>query len=125
MKHFTIKDRILFRSNHFTIIKDLYPVTPGHLLIISNNDKRIHFFDLSRKEVAELPDVIHIAKALIEGKNNPDGYNIGMNCGEAAGQTVMHFHCHVIPRYVGDTEHPKGGVRGVIESKRSYSEKSN
>ena len=127
MKHltFTIKDRILFRSNHFTIIKDLYPVTPGHLLIISNNDKRIHFFDLSRKEVAELPDVIHIAKALIEGKNNPDGYNIGMNCGEAAGQTVMHFHCHVIPRYVGDTEHPRGGVRGVIESKRSYSEKSN
>jgi len=119
------KDRILYTSKHFRIIADKFPVTPGHLLIISRNDKRITFFDLKRKEVAELPDVIHVAKGMILGSHTPDGWNIGMNCGETAGQTVMHFHCHVIPRYVGDTEQPRGGVRGVIERKRSYSEKSN
>ena len=57
---------------------------------------------------------------IIELSTSPDGYNIGMNCGEVAGQTVMHFHCHVIPRYKGDMEDPRGGVRGVIPDKMSY-----
>ena len=60
------------------------------------------------------------AKELIEQHYSPDGYNIGMNCGAAAGQTVMHFHCHVIPRYTGDTDNPRGGVRGVIPDKMDY-----
>jgi diadenosine tetraphosphate (Ap4A) HIT family hydrolase len=60
------------------------------------------------------------AKEIIEQSHSPDGYNIGMNCGETAGQTVMHFHCHVIPRYKGDMEDPRGGVRGVIPGKQSY-----
>jgi len=56
----------------------------------------------------------------VDKKFNPDGYNIGINCGEAAGQTVMHLHIHLIPRYKGDIENPRGGVRGVIPEKRIY-----
>ena len=64
--------------------------------------------------------MIEHAKALTEKKYQPDGYNIGMNCGKAAGQTVMHFHCHLIPRYDGDMEDPRGGVRGVIPGRMGY-----
>ncbi len=67
-----------------------------------------------------LSKLIHKAKELIEKEYNPDGYNIGMNCGEAAGQSVMHFHCHIIPRYKGDMENPKGGIRHCIEGKGNY-----
>ena len=59
-------------------------------------------------------------KHLIENKFNPHGYNIGMNCGEAAGQTVFHFHCHIIPRYHGDMENPRGGVRHCVVGKGYY-----
>jgi diadenosine tetraphosphate (Ap4A) HIT family hydrolase len=57
---------------------------------------------------------------LIELEYSPDGYNIGMNCGAVAGQTVMHFHYHLIPRYNGDMKEPQGGVRGVIPKKQKY-----
>ncbi len=68
------------------------------------------------------PNTITIMKAkeLIEKEFQPDGYNIGMNCGKAAGQTVFHFHCHVIPRYKGDMEDPTGGVRHSVEGKGYY-----
>jgi diadenosine tetraphosphate (Ap4A) HIT family hydrolase len=59
-------------------------------------------------------------KEKIDAENHPQGYNIGANCGEIAGQTVMHLHVHLIPRYHGDMEDPKGGVRGVIPSKQKY-----
>ena len=61
-----------------------------------------------------------IEKLLLDEKYSPDGYNIGINCGEAAGQTIFHVHVHLIPRYAGDVEHPRGGVRGVIPAKRNY-----
>jgi diadenosine tetraphosphate (Ap4A) HIT family hydrolase len=64
--------------------------------------------------------LIDKAKDLIDYEFTPDGYNIGMNCGFAAGQTVMHFHCHVIPRYFGDMENPRGGVRHCIQGKGYY-----
>lgn len=64
--------------------------------------------------------MIERVKSLIEEDYTPDGYNLGMNCGEAAGQTVMHFHCHVIPCYVGDIENPRGGVRYCIPDKGLY-----
>ena len=78
------------------------------------------WFGLSPVEQAALPEAIARAKFWIEQHHQPDGYNIGMNCGEAAGQSVMHFHCHVIPRYSGDTPDPRGGVRGVIPEKQKY-----
>ena len=121
MKNFldVSEERVIYRSEHFFVIKDGYPVSPGHSLIVSNQVKKT-YFDLSNEESLGLPIVIRAVKELIEKDHNPDGYNIGMNCGEIAGQSVMHFHCHVIPRYRGDMENPRGGVRHVIPEKGNY-----
>jgi diadenosine tetraphosphate (Ap4A) HIT family hydrolase len=113
------KDRILFRGDNFFIIQDLYPVSPGHLLVVSNSFKK-DYFELSQLEIEELNSMIHKCKVIIEKVYKPDGYNIGMNCGEAAGQTVFQFHCHIIPRYVGDMKDPKGGVRHCIPGRGYY-----
>ncbi|WP_340104901.1 HIT family protein [Rhodohalobacter sp. 8-1] len=113
------KDQILFEADHFYIIEDKYPVSPGHLLIVSRIEKE-DYFSLDKVERAELSEVIIKAKELIESNHNPDGYNIGMNCGEVAGQTVMHFHCHVIPRYEGDMDDPRGGVRHSVAGMGYY-----
>lgn len=113
------KERIIFQNKHFFIIKDTFPVSPGHLLIVSN-ELRADYFDLTVTEKKELASMIEKAKLLIEENFNPDGYNIGMNCGEVAGQSVMQFHCHVMPRYKGDMENPKGGVRHCVEGKGNY-----
>ena len=112
-------DRIAYKSKHFFLIYDGYPVSKGHILIISNSEKK-DYFSLSNEEKSELTRMIDIAKNLIEQQHQPDGYNIGMNCGVAAGQTVMHFHCHVIPRYQGDMENPRGGIRHCVEGKGYY-----
>jgi diadenosine tetraphosphate (Ap4A) HIT family hydrolase len=121
MKDFTgiDSDRIIFRNEHFFIIKDAFPVSPGHLLIISN-EVRSDYFALTKAEREGLADTIEVAKALVEKEYQPDGYNIGMNCGLAAGQTVFHFHCHLIPRYTGDMENPRGGVRHCVAGKGYY-----
>jgi len=71
-------------------------------------------------EKNDLPYTIEIAKQIIEKNHKPDGFNIGMNCGESAGQTVFHFHCHLIPRYKGDMENPRGGVRHCVRGKGYY-----
>lgn len=113
------EDRIIHRGTHFFLIRDIYPVSPGHTLIITNVLKK-DYFELSEEELSELPLMIQKAKELIELEFQPNGYNIGMNCGESAGQTVFHFHCHVIPRYNDDMEDPRGGVRGVIPEKQKY-----
>jgi diadenosine tetraphosphate (Ap4A) HIT family hydrolase len=109
------KEKIIYRSCYFNVIEDINPVSPGHLLIISRRWCET-FFDLDCKEKEDLPHVIRTAKMLIEMHHEPDGYNIGMNCGEAAGQSVNHFHCHVIPRYKGDALEPRG-VRYCIPEK--------
>ena len=111
--------QVVHESDSFFMIEDSYPVSPGHSLIISKQLKQT-FFDLSSTERIELVEMLEATKKLIEIKYKPDGYNIGMNCGEAAGQTVMHFHCHVIPRYVGDMDDPRGGVRHCIPGKGRY-----
>lgn len=112
-------DRKIYQGEYFFIIKDAYPVSPGHLLIISNQIKS-DFFSLTDEEKTHLNRTINIAKEIIENEFSPDGYNIGMNCGESAGQTVFHFHCHLIPRYNGDMENPRGGVRHCINGKGHY-----
>ena len=113
------ESRILSESDDFLIIKDIYPVSPGHMLIISKREV-LDFFALNDSERDQINKSILIAKSLIELEYKPDGYNIGMNCGAAAGQTVFHFHCHVIPRYLGDMENPRGGVRHCVEGKGNY-----
>ena len=109
----------LHSSRHFFIVQDKYPVSSGHLLIISKEYRR-DFFELTGEEKKELTQLITTAKSLIENEHNPTGYNIGINCGASAGQTVFHFHCHVIPRYDGDMDDPRGGVRHSIEGKGYY-----
>ncbi|WP_346866326.1 HIT family protein [Methanocalculus sp. MSAO_Arc2] len=98
---------------------DLYPVSPGHLLLIPFRHVA-SFFEATEAEQAALLSLVHDARRLADELYAPDGYNIGVNIGAAAGQSVMHLHVHVIPRYVGDMEEPKGGVRGVIPVKRLY-----
>lgn len=112
-------DKQIGETQHFFLIRDGFPVSPGHTLIISK-ELRTDYFELSAEEKADLDNAIGLARSLVEAEFTPDGYNIGMNCGESAGQTVFHFHCHLIPRYVGDMENPRGGVRHVIPSKGSY-----
>lgn len=121
MKDFTQieQERIIFKDEHFFIIEDGFPVNPGHLLIISNKVRK-DYFELSEEEKRYLHSTIEVAKNIILKKYTPDGFNIGMNCGEYAGQTIFHFHCHLIPRYKGDMANPRGGVRHVIPSKGSY-----
>jgi len=113
------EERIIHRGKHFFLIRDIYPVSPGHTLIITNELKK-DYFELNEAEINELPSMIQKAKELIELEFTPDGYNIGMNSGEAAGQTVFHFHCHVIPRFKGDMKDPRGGIRGVIPKRQKY-----
>ena len=102
-------------------IFDSYPVSPGHVLVIT---KRVvpTFFECSSKEQLALMDLVGEAKQLLDNRLDPkpDGYNVGFNCGSAAGQTVPHVHVHVIPRYVGDMPDPRGGVRHVIPEKGNY-----
>jgi diadenosine tetraphosphate (Ap4A) HIT family hydrolase len=98
---------------------DRFPVSPGHLLILTRRHVA-DLFDASAAEQAALVDLIGAAKALLEERFRPDGYNIGVNVGAPAGQTIMHLHVHLIPRYLGDVENPRGGVRAVIPGKQQY-----
>jgi diadenosine tetraphosphate (Ap4A) HIT family hydrolase len=113
------EDRILYRGKYFFMIYDAYPVSKNHLLIISN-ELREDYFSLTFDEQQELPKMINKAKSIIAEEITPDGYNIGMNCGITSGQTVMHFHCHVIPRFKGDVDNPRGGVRHCVMNKGYY-----
>jgi len=98
---------------------DLNPVAPGHLLLVTMRHAS-SFFDTTPDDKNALLDLLEEAKAYLDKVFHPDGYNIGVNVGEAAGQTIGHVHVHLIPRYRGDAENPRGGVRGVIPQKQSY-----
>ncbi len=113
------RDEYVLETHYFFIIKDRFPVSPGHMLIISKSEKS-DFFELDEQERSELFDLILQVKEIIKVSFKPDGYNIGMNCGETAGQTVMHFHCHIIPRYKGDMDNPMGGIRHCVFGKGYY-----
>ena len=79
-----------------------------------------NFFDITKEEREAIFELIDEGKRLLDEKYSPDSYNVGINCGEYAGQTVMHVHVHLIPRYIGDMKDPRGGVRGVIPDKMKY-----
>lgn len=99
---------------------DNYPVSPGHVLILPYRHVA-DYFDTTQAERLAMLDLIEAAKRLLDREHTPDGYNLGINCGAAAGQSVPHVHYHLIPRYLGDMENPRGGVRGVIPDKQKYS----
>lgn len=91
-------------------IYDHFPVNKGHALIIPKRHFD-NFFDATEEEIAAIYNLIHEVKKKLDSELKPDGYNIGINAGTAAGQTVMHLHVHLIPRYKGDVENPRGGIR--------------
>ena len=114
------KLNIVFEDETFYVIRDAYPVTKDHTLIILNNHEKT-YFDLEDKHIVQLNNIIKIQKQILMGEDNSiTGFNIGINQGESAGQTVMHLHIHLIPRRKGDVSDPRGGVRGVIPSKQKY-----
>jgi diadenosine tetraphosphate (Ap4A) HIT family hydrolase len=99
--------------------RDSYAVSPGHTVVIPKRHVA-SFFDLSPEEIAACMSLINEEKKIIDEEFNPDGYNIGVNIGPAAGQSIFHVHIHIIPRYKGDVENPQGGVRHVIPKKAHY-----
>lgn len=98
---------------------DIYPVNKGHVLIIPKRHCG-DYFELTDEEQSSCWKMVNKVKELLSERFNPDGFNVGINIGKVAGQTINHVHIHLIPRYKGDIDEPEGGVRGVIPSKRKY-----
>lgn len=107
-------------SNDLAVaIRDRYPVSHGHSLIIPRRHV-VSFFEATPAEQAALLSLVSQAKAGLAAELKPDGYNIGINDGPAAGQTVPHLHVHLIPRFKGDRPDPRGGVRWMFPEKADY-----
>ncbi len=104
---------------HTLTIRDGFPVSPGHSLILTKRHAPT-YFDLNDEELAAVSAAIQKAKQVLDEEFQPDGYNIGINNGELAGQSIPHLHVHLMPRYKGDVENPKGGVRWVIPENADY-----
>jgi diadenosine tetraphosphate (Ap4A) HIT family hydrolase len=102
--------------------RDTYAVSPGHTLVIPRRHVA-SFFDLTSEEIQACMELITEERQRLDDEFKPDGYNIGVNVGPAAGQSIFHVHIHVIPRYKGDVENPQGGVRHVIPKNAYYTRK--
>lgn len=110
---------IIYEDDFVYAIYDGYPVSKGHILIISKEHVAT-YFDASIDIRKSVDKALFILKDLLVKEYNPDGFNIGINNGLESGQTIFHLHIHLIPRYKGDILDPTGGVRGVIPSKQKY-----
>ena len=112
-------DRIAISNQHGVVIRDGFPISEGHTLVIPRRHVG-SFFELEEAERNALLALLDEAKRRLDRELGPDGYNIGINDGAAAGQTVPHLHIHLIPRYQGDQEDPRGGVRWIFPDKADY-----
>ncbi len=112
-------ERVIDSNDLAFAIEDAFPVALGHTLIVSRRHVE-SLFDLSVDEVAAIVALLHRAKARLERRDRPGGYNVGINIGADAGQTVIHVHVHLIPRFSGDVPDPRGGVRNVIPGNGAY-----
>jgi len=118
------KEEILAENDYAQIVADNSPVSEGHCLIVPKRHIKT-LFEATREENQAFFELIQEAREIIQKQGHkPDGYNIGSNNDAAAGQSVFHLHIHVIPRYAGDVEQPKGGIRQVILKKASYDTKN-
>lgn len=113
------QSRIIDDSKYGVVIRDGFPISPGHTLVIPKRHIG-SFFDLTADERNDLLALLERAKAVLDAEYQPDGYNIGINDGPAAGQTVPHLHIHLIPRYKEDLPDARGGVRWIIPEKADY-----
>jgi len=117
------KQKIVYKSKSFFVVRDSYPVTKLHTLIIPHRHVS-NFFDLNSNEFIELNKIIKKQRqTLLILDKKITAFNIGVNAGKDAGQSIMHCHIHLIPRRKGDIKNPRGGVRGVIPSKQKYTKK--
>lgn len=111
--------QVLYRNNFAFAIRDAYPVSVGHALVIP--DRHVaDLFELPDHEIRAVFEAVREAKTLLTTEFSPTAFNVGINIGRDAGQTVMHAHVHVIPRYAGDVDDPTGGIRNVIPGKGRY-----
>ncbi len=114
------QSRIVRETKYSIVIRDLFPVSHLHSLLIPKRHVE-EYFDLTTEEHLDLFEVLKVEKNSINREDSTvTGFNIGMNCGKDAGQTIFHCHIHLIPRRSGDTSEPRGGVRGVIAGKQNY-----
>ncbi len=107
--------KIILENKLAFAIYDRYPVNQGHMLLIPQR----HFpdvFSATDEEVLALNSLTREVRDYLQGKYNPDGFNIGINLGKVAGQTIFHLHIHIIPRYLGDVKNPRGGIRNFKEN---------
>ncbi len=111
--------RVIDENTTAIAIRDGYPVSPGHTLLIPKRHTG-SFFVLTEQERSDILALLDRAKLVLDKEFKPQGFNIGINDGAAAGQTVPHLHVHLIPRFDGDLPDPRGGVRWVIPEKAKY-----
>ena len=114
-----VKDTVLAESELSVAVLDSFPVSKGHALIVPRRHA-VTIWEMTPDEYADAFMLVREVKEVLQKKFEPQGFNVGVNCGEAAGQSVFHAHIHVIPRYTGDVPMPRGGVRNVISAKGNY-----
>ena len=112
-------ERVFLETDLVIGLWDKYPVSPGHALLVPRRHVA-DWFEATPAEQLALISALPMAKEAVERDHHPQGYNIGINIGQAAGQTVFHLHIHLIPRYDGDQDDPRGGVRRVIPERAEY-----
>jgi ATP adenylyltransferase len=112
-------ERVFHSDGLVSVLWDGFPVSPGHALVVPRRHV-VGWFDATPEEQAALIRGLDVARAEIIERYQPDGFNVGINVGEAAGQTVFHLHVHLIPRYKGDVEDPRGGIRHVVPARSRY-----
>lgn len=106
------KEEYIAENDLCFAIFDKFPVNEGHALIIPKRHFK-NYFDATKEEIVAIYDLSHEVKKLIDNKYSPDGYNVGVNVNHEGGQTIMHLHMHIIPRYKGDIGDPRGGIRRI------------
>jgi len=111
--------RIIGQNDLAFVVRDGFPISEGHTLIIPKRHIA-SFFEITNKERDALFELLDSAKKILDKELKPDAYNIGVNDGAVAGQTVAHLHIHLIPRYQGDVGDPRGGVRWIMPNKAKY-----
>jgi diadenosine tetraphosphate (Ap4A) HIT family hydrolase len=111
--------RIIDSNDLGMVLRDDFPISPGHTLVVPKRHVR-SFFDLGSEERQALMELLEAAKLVLDAEYRPAAYNIGINDGPLAGQSVPHVHIHLIPRYQGDREDPRGGVRWILPEKADY-----
>jgi diadenosine tetraphosphate (Ap4A) HIT family hydrolase len=110
--------RSVLSENEWAYVRpDNHAMSPGHVLVVPKRHVA-DFFEMTPQEQAAVMDLLNEARRRIQAEHAPDGYNIGVNVGKAAGQSRMHVHVHLIPRFAGDVPDPKGGVRCVLAGVR-------